>query len=328
MPDRQLPADAEPPSRAATPADPEDHIIATLLRSRPTPGPAPLLDIGDDVAVLADGTVIGADMLIEGVHFDHRLTPEDVGWKAVMVNASDLGATGAIPTWMTLSLALPAAQAAGWIAPFAAGVHAACAHLGVRLVGGDTTASPGPIVVSVSMGGRLAAPRPLRRSDGQVGDVLAVTGVLGAAAAGFFGADPEATALRRPTPPVELGAALAQIDAVHAMMDLSDGLARDLKRLCAASALGAEVDAAALPLADHLPPGAEGLAWATAWGEDYGLLLSLAPAGLPAATARAAAFGQRLTAIGRLVATPGARLNGGAWPRPLFAHFPAAGASC
>jgi thiamine-monophosphate kinase len=317
-----MPADAEPPSWRSPPADREDLHIAALLRGRPRVGPAPLLDVGDDIAILADGTAIGADMLVEGVHFDARLSPADVGFKAVMVNASDLGATGARPAWMTLSLALPRGVAPGWVDNFALGLHEACAALGVRLVGGDTTASPGPVVASISMGGRLAHGRALRRSDGQAGDLLALTGQLGAAAAGFYGADPEAAWLRRPRPPVGLGADLAGIDGVHAMMDLSDGLARDLSRLCAASGLGARVSAAALPLAPSLPAGSTGLAWATAFGEDYGLLLSLAPDALPAAQALAAAHGEQLTVIGALVDDPEVLLDGGAWPAPLFAHFP------
>jgi thiamine-monophosphate kinase len=318
-----MPADAEPPSRRSPPADREDLHIAALLRGRPLVGPQPQLDVGDDVAILADGTVIGADMLVEGVHFDARLSPADVGYKAVMVNASDLGATGARPAWMTLSLALPRDGAPGWVEAFALGLHEACAALGVRLVGGDTTASPGPVVASITMGGRLAHGRALRRSDGQVGDLLAVTGVLGAAAAGFFGADADAAWLRRPRPPVELGAALAAIDGVHAMMDLSDGLARDLARLGAASGTGARVSAAALPLAPALPAGPTGLAWATAFGEDYGLLLSLSPAALPAAQALAAAHGEHLTVIGALVDDPAVLLDDGPWPAPLFSHFPA-----
>ncbi|MEC8423577.1 MAG: AIR synthase related protein, partial [Myxococcota bacterium] len=122
------------------PDDPgESSIIATLLSGRPAPaGFHPRLDAGDDVAVLPDGMAVGTDTMVEGVHWDERLSPSDVGWKLVAVNASDLGASGARPTWATLSLALPRPIDTAWLREFTAGLHAGLAEHGVRLIGGDT----------------------------------------------------------------------------------------------------------------------------------------------------------------------------------------------
>jgi thiamine-monophosphate kinase len=326
MPDRPPSAEPEPPSFGAGSAT-EDSVIQAILRDRHRGGPTPSLDVGDDVAVLPSGEAVGADMLIEGVHWDARSSAEDVGYKAVMVNASDLGATGATPRWLTLSLALPDPPPMGWVTGFARGLHAACAALDLRLIGGDTTRSPGPIVVSISMGGPLAHGRAVRRSGGAAGDQLYVTGGLGQAAAGFFGADPSAEALRRPRPPIALGLALAASPAVHAMMDVSDGLSRDLRRLCAASGLGAEVWPEALPLGQSVPAGPEGLAWATAWGDDYALLVAISPEWGAEAQALAAALGAPLSHIGQLHAGSGLRFRGTDVPQPIFDHFSAPPAS-
>jgi thiamine-monophosphate kinase len=300
------------------PDDPgERSIIDALLEGRPRVGATPVLDVGDDVAVLPGGLAIGADTMVEGVHWDDKLSPADVGWKLVAVNASDLGATGARPSWCTLSLSLPRPLDLGWAQAFAAGLHAALAAFGVRLIGGDTTRSPGPRVAALTMGGSVA--RPVGRAGGPPGDLLLVTGTLGDAAAGFAEGGPGLAWLRRPVPPVSAGVALAESGLLHAMMDLSDGLYTDLSRLCAASACGATVDAAALPASPQVAASPRRLHHQVAWGDDYQLLLAAPAERLPAL--RRLAGGTALTPIGRLDAAAGLRLAGADWPAPALHHF-------
>lgn len=275
---------------------------------------------GDDAAVLADGTVLTTDLLVEGVHFDDRLSGADIGWKAVAVNASDIGAMGAAPTWMVLDLATPADDA--WLHDFGRGLEAACAEFRVDLIGGDTTGTPGPRFVGITMAGRATGPL-LRRSGARPGDVVLVTGIPGLAAAGYLHATPAAAArdaLRCPRPPVRLAQAAAPL--LSAAMDLSDGLAADLPRLAAASGIGARLDPAALP--DH-PALHDGLHPARslqlAGGDDYALLMACPPGNVAAVKALANTHGVRVTAIGRFTDDPDARPTDGAWPAPPWLHF-------
>lgn len=310
------------PSEVSTPAMPDDpgesSVIAAILRARPATRGV-LVDVGDDAAVLEGGEVLTSDLLVEGVHFDERLSPGDVGWKAVAVNVSDLGAMGARPAWAVLGLSLPRPLDMDWVAAFADGLGAALARWELSLVGGDTTRSSGPVVVSLTVGGRCV--RPILRSGGEPGDELWVTGTLGAAAAGFLRGGPGAAWLRRPEPPVAFGVALGGSGLVHAMMDLSDGLATDLPRLASASGLAAEIDLEALPLDPATAEAHEPLQEGMAWGEDYQLLLAAPPAAGSALQALARSAGVRLSRIGRLTAGSGCRTSDGTWPRPGFSHF-------
>ncbi|MCB9665615.1 MAG: thiamine-phosphate kinase [Alphaproteobacteria bacterium] len=307
--------------------DDEERVIATLLGARPDPerlGAAPVVDAGDDAAVLSDGTAVTVDTLVEGVHWDDRLAPEDVGFKALAVSVSDLAAMGVPPRWAVLSLALPAVDAP-WVEAFAEGLADACDRWGVRLVGGDTVRTAGPRVVTLTLAGR-AGPPPLRRAGARPGDTVWVTGTLGLAGLGWR-ADrppPEAlAALRRPEPPLAFALELAADGLATAAMDLSDGLARDLPRLCAASGVGAVVRPEALP--GHPDLGPDALAHQTRGGEDYQLLFTADPAHRAALLALARAHDLRLTAIGHVTEAHGARLEGRDWPPTAFAHFPTAG---
>lgn len=278
---------------------------------------------GDDAAVL-DGNAWTVDALVEGVHFDARLSPADVGYKTIAVSASDLGAMGATPAWALLTLSLPRPVDRAWVRRFAEGVGEACDAFGVALVGGDVTRSPGPRVITGTLGG--PCPRPLLRSGGRPGDTLWVTGVPGLAGLGYTAAEPPETALaalRRPRPPVAFGVAVATAGLARAAMDLSDGLAVDLPRLCRASGTGAVVDPGALP--DH--PALAGLdpVERLRGGDDYELLLAAPPGAEALLTALAAERGVRLTAIGRLVAEPVLHLVGDPWPHAGFDHFEGAG---
>lgn len=302
------------------PSSPEQFVIHTLLSGRPTPlGAEVRIDAGDDTAVLADGTLVTTDTLVEGVHWDHRATAEDVGWKAVAVSVSDIAAMGGHPTWATLSVCLPRPLDAAWVHGFARGVHAACARWSVHVVGGDTTRSPGPRVVSVTLAGH--ALHPVSRCGAQPGHDIWVTGVPGEAAVGFQVGGAGLTALHRPAPPLELAGALAELRCVSAMMDLSDGLATDLPRLCHRSGVGARVDPRALPVSPVLAALPDPLAAQVAFGDDYQLLFTAAPAHRSALARLADLHGVRLTRIGEAVPGTVVELIGRPWPRPLFRHF-------
>lgn len=298
--------------------DPEARQIAAILDQAPRLGRLPL-GPGDDAAVLPGGTTVAVDTLVESVHFDDALSPADVGFKALAVNVSDLAATGARPGWALVSVAVPAGQEA-WVQGLARGLGEAARRWGVAIVGGDTTGSPGPRMVSITLGGPLVGPAPLRRDRGRPGDDLWVTGVLGLAHRGWTDPDaPEAArrALHRPEPPVDFALSVARLGLGRAAMDLSDGLARDLPRLAEASGVGAFVDPDAVPV-DGLPARE-----AIRGGEDHQLLLAAAPRHREALVRLATAHGVRLSRIGTLTATPGLSLGGASWPRAVFDHFPA-----
>jgi thiamine-monophosphate kinase len=302
------------------PDDPlEQTIIRHLLKGRRDPSPEVQVDAGDDAAVLSDGTVLTKDVLIEGVHFDDQISAEDLGWKSVAVNASDIGAMGGRPRWALLGLSLPQDIQTDWIEGFSRGLHDALETWKIDLIGGDTTGSPGPIGVSLTLLGHCV--RPLRRDQARPGDQVWVSGTLGDAAQGFFHGGEALQALHRPQPPVALGAELAEIDGVHAAMDLSDGLARDLRRLCESSGVGARVEAKDLPAARWLSSGPDRLALQVAFGEDYQLLLCASPDAEQELIRRSKAHGVSLTCIGRIQKDAGVQLIGAAWPAPLFHHF-------
>lgn len=304
----------------------EDALIGAVLAASPGDLPEPpWLAAGDDAAVLppnATPTAWTVDTLVEGLHWDGRLTPEDVGHKALAVSVSDLAATGARPRWALLSLSLPPGDAA-WVHRFAHGLGEAQRRWAVHLIGGDTTgtAAGGPRTVSLTLGGPVVA-EPLRRDGAQVGDTIWVTGALGLAGAGWRLPDPPPAALaalRRPEPPVAFALALAAAGLATAGLDLSDGLARDLPRLARASGVALHVDPALLPGAPALglPPGSDAaLLHQTAGGEDYQLLFTAPPSARPALEALAAAHATPLTAIGQARAGEGAHLRGADWPAP------------
>lgn len=286
-----------------------------IIRLFAHPHNAGTIGIGDDGAVLPDGTVLTTDTMVEGRHWDDKLSPEDVGWKLVAVNVSDLGAMGAHPRWGLLSLALPDPVDLDWVTRFRDGMFDALATFGVDLVGGDTVSAP-VRTLTLALGGH--ATRPVLRSTGRVDDDVYVTGALGLAAEGFLSAQPSRAAraaLRRPLPPVFFGVDLAENGLASAMMDLSDGLRSDLATLCTASGVGARIDPAAIP-------GVADLRWRVAFGEDYQLLFTAPQNARSAVESLAAAAGVKVARIGRLIPGTSPQLLGMSWPEPLFDHFP------
>lgn len=251
-----------------------------------------VLGVGDDAAVLklAGQVVLAKDLLIEQVHFRRDWSSaEDIGWKALAVNLSDLAAMGARPTAFLLGLALPKATDESWLFALLEGMLALADEYGVALVGGDTTASPGSLMLSVTAVGE--ATRILPRHSPYPGDQLWLSRAVGGAAAGLehlLGHLPgiPAAALksallchRRPLPEVALGMTLATIPGVSACIDVSDGLSQDLLHLLEKDAsLGVRLHWAQVPL--H--PALHGLPAAEQWrlangGEDYALLFTASP---------------------------------------------------
>jgi thiamine-monophosphate kinase len=263
------------------------------------------------------------DTLVEGIHFNERLSPADVGYKAIAVSVSDLAAMGAKPTWMVLAVSLPAADMA-WLDAFSAGIRDALHRFDVTLIGGDTTRSPGPLVLTVTMEG--IAERPVLRSGALPGHQVWLTGTPGLAGAGYLLEDPPATALRalrRPTPPLDFALELAGRGLVSAMMDLSDGLATDLPRLCRASGVGAEVEPARLPVHPALAAVARPLPLQVSAGDDYQLLFTAAAAHRDEIMRMADKHDVLATPVGRVTEELDVLLHGTNWPEPAFRHFPA-----
>ena len=288
--------------------------------------------IGDDCAVLPAGggesLVFTTDLLTEGVHFlREATTPEELGGKALAVNLSDVAAMGARPVATLLSLALPADAADAWAARFMEGYRALSARWGVALVGGDTTRSQGGVTINVTAIGRAADAHLKRRSAARPGDVVLASGLLGASGAGLRDilagdcATPLAAIHRNPQPQVDEGQWLGRRTEVHAMMDLSDGLASDIRRIMERSGVGAAIELEKIPVA----PGSD-LRTVACGGEDYKLLLTAAAdAAERLAADYLSRFGTPRYPVGRIEA--GSRLR---WLRsgreePLdwqgFAHY-------
>ena len=295
-------------------------------RAQRDAGAGVLRGIGDDTAVLAlspgASLLATTDLLVEDVHFRRATAaPADIGWKAIMVNVSDIAAMGGEPRYALIGLAVPGSTPAEDVEAFYDGMHAAAAVHGVSIVGGDTSSTPHGWCIDVTLLGEHAG-TPRLRSAARPGDAVAVTGSLGRSAAGLAvleggaaAVPPEvarelAQAHLRPCARVAEGRWLGRAPGVHAMMDVSDGVATDLAHICRESSVGARVRLADLPVAAATRAAADALGgdtdrWAAAGGEDYELLVTCAP-GEVAAVARGLrdATGTALTVIGEIEAGP------------------------
>ncbi len=258
-----------------------------------------LQGIGDDCAVIekTEETVwlLTMDTLIESVHFDCSWhPPAKLGRKAVSVNVSDIAAMGGKPVFVLLSLGLPAGFDEQWLGEFSEGLTRACRDYGCLLIGGDTVCSPDRVALTLTVIGEMKKERVLYRHGAKVGDTVWVSGPLGSAAAGLdlfrSGEIPDIPELQLlleahldPHAQVELAVLLARSGLVHAMMDVSDGLATDLSHLCKQSKVGARIMADQLPGYSRLSAAAEVLKqdridWMISGGEDYELLFTASPA--------------------------------------------------
>jgi thiamine-monophosphate kinase len=270
--------------------------------------------VGDDCSVLAPTPgmqlCISCDMLVEGRHFLSSVAPQRLGHKALAVNLSDLAACGAEPLAFTLALALPRADET-FLSGFAAGLWALADHHGIELVGGDTTA--GPLNICITVIGQVPAGTALLRSGARPGDTLWVSGTLGDARAalevfrGTLECDTAAfAALRRamelPEPRVALGQALRGV--ASSAIDLSDGLLGDLGHVLRGSGVGARLALPALPRSAQLAALPEALQqdFLLHGGDDYELLFTAAAGRADAVQAAARAAGVLVTPIGRIEA--------------------------
>jgi thiamine-monophosphate kinase len=308
--------------------------------------PRVVLGFGDDAALLQSGErllVVTTDLLVEGTHFRREtMDPYSLGWKAVAVNISDVAAMGGEPTFAFVSIALPDVDI-GFVRELYQGMEDISRRFGSRVVGGDTNRVTGEIVINVAQLGEVEKGHQTLRSAARVGDRLLVTGTLGDSLAGFrlldaLGAEKarvvsEEAVMRhlRPIPRVPEARAAVAKGLIHGMMDLSDGLAIDLGKMCEASGVGARVFPDRLPVSDALRAAAERLgedpaALAASGGEDYELLIAAAPESAQELidTVRAAT-GTLVTEIGEFVEGDGAVLvDGSGAESPLRAgwkHF-------
>jgi len=324
----------------------EDALIARLAAMLPAPRRT-RLGIGDDAAAVelpgGDLLLITTDLLMEDVHF--RLSWGDfaqLGWKALAQNLSDIAAMGGTPTHAVIALALPSRVIAAQAAELYRGLSELAGQSGVDIIGGDTVRSSGPLTIGVTVMGRVPEDELLTRAGGRPGDALFVTGALGAAAAGVQVLDsgrpapenlrPAILAQLQPQPRLAAARALAASSRVTAMMDLSDGVATDLHRLCRASGAGAVIERHNLPIAPvvfaacaWLAEGGiacEPLETALCGGEDFELLLAAPPDAEEGLRRLIAPL--PLTRVGMLTASPDILLRGEAGDLPLpwgFTHF-------
>lgn len=285
---------------------------------------------GDDAAVVsAHPLALSTDLSIEGVHFRRDwLEPEEIGWRAAMAALSDLAAMAARPVGLFISVAANADDAHGFVERVVAGAADAGRALDARLLGGDLTRSPGPLILDVVVAGEVS--HPLTRDGARAGDEVWVTGRLGAPATAvrewLAGAPPVGAARERFARPCartrEVRWLRQRVD-LTAAIDLSDGIAGDLPHIAAASAVAILLDRDALPL--H-PAAAASPELALTGGEEYELCLVCPPGAMASAVAPfEAEFRIPLTRIGSVVEGSGVKLRTGEaleeLPAPEYTHF-------
>jgi thiamine-monophosphate kinase len=304
----------------------EFELIEAFTRALPLAGEGVVLGPGDDAALLqappGEELVATVDAVEEGVHFDARFTPADVGWKALAVNLSDLAAMGARPLWALVALGVPAGTPAARLAGVARGLGACARRHHVTVAGGNVTRAPG-LALTVTVFGSLPAGTALRRDGARVGDAVMVSGTLGEAALGLerHPAPRFARRQRRPEPRLALGQALRGI--ASAAIDVSDGLVQDLGHLCKASRVGASLRIAELPLSPaYLKATArrrDPWALALSGGEDYELAVTVPLGRVRDALAAAGRVGTPLAVVGTITRQPGVQVA-----RPHGGHHPVA----
>jgi thiamine-monophosphate kinase len=298
----------------------EDSLIARYFRPIATdPG---AFGLGDDAAILAasgDEIVVTTDAIVEDVHFLSDDPPDTIARKALRVNLSDLAAKGAVPAGFVLTLALRAADDA-WLAPFARGLGEDAAMFGCALLGGDTVSTPGPQMISITAFGRVTPGRMVHRRGAKPGDRVVVTGTIGDAALGLdilrggpvatdLADDPAAKQMligryRIPQPRTALAKAVR--DHASAALDVSDGLAGDLAKLCDVSGVSAAIDAPSIPLsastARLLARGSVRIEAIVAGGDDYEILCTIPEDRFEAFAQEARGAAVAVTSIGTVIA--------------------------
>jgi thiamine-monophosphate kinase len=320
----------------------EDSLIARYFRPLATdPG---AFDLTDDAAILrssADELVVTTDAIVEGVHFLPDDPPDTIARKALRVNLSDLAAKGAAPAGFVLTLALRAADDA-WLTPFAHGLGEDAARFQCPLLGGDTVSTPGPLMISITAFGRVLQGKLVRRNGAKAGDRVMVSGTIGdaalglgllkgGAAAALEGHEREMLIGRYRVPQPRVALAQALRDHASAAMDVSDGLAGDLAKLCAASEVSAAIDAQSIPLSGParslLSSSAVGIESIVSGGDDYEILCTIPENRFETFAEAAKLAGVAVTSIGTIIAGlafprfidgQGAEI---ALPRRSYSHF-------
>ena len=286
------------------------------IADRITPSAGIRIGIGDDAAAVAPDpdtvSLLTTDMLLEGVHFDLSFcTPENLGWKSLAVNLSDIAAMGGKPRYCLLSLAVPRGVPVSFIDGFIAGLLACAAEFGVTLIGGDTCSSRSGLVVSLTVMGEQRPERVVPRSGARPGDLIVVTGTIGDSALGLrqlMAGHRDGRAILRhlkPSPRVREGLALAEEKLPTAMIDISDGLLADLGHILKRSAVGAHLELARLPLSPEVAAHVAGEAedpyqLPLSGGEDYELLFTIPPDREAAARKALSPFGTTVSVLGTI----------------------------
>jgi len=323
----------------------EERLIARYFRPLATvPG---ALRLADDAAVIApppgSDLVVTTDGVIAGVHFFPDDPPGSIARKALRMNLSDLAAKGAKPMGFVISIALPVGTDAAFLAAFAAELGEDAARYGCPLYGGDTDHTPGPLSVSITAFGTVPHGRMVQRSTAKAGDRIIVTGTIGDAALGVklrrdrglaksWRLD-EAMSVelerRYLLPKPRNALAEAVLQHATAAMDVSDGLAGDLGKLCRVSSVAAEIDVSRVPLSAAaraaLAADPALIETVLTGGDDYEIVLTLAPEKFAALRTAAQAVGISVAEIGEVKAGDGARfMHAGktlAFTQPSYSHF-------
>ena len=293
-----------------------DRIVAALGEA--AAGACVRIGPGDDAAVTATPPgmelVSSIDALVADVHFPAAAGPSLIGYRAIMVSASDLAAMGAAGGFILVALNLPEGDA-DWVAELARGMAEAADQLGLSVVGGNIAA--GPLAVTVSVHGFVPAGQALTRAGARVGDDVFVTGHLGGAAAAVARGDLagcqspgdlDVLSDRYFRPRARLAEGVRLLGVASSAIDLSDGLLQDLSHIGERSGVGFDLEAPAVPVANGAT-----LAQALSGGDDYELCFTMATVPPPLDVA--------LHRIGRVVAKPGIRLNGKAADPSGYQHF-------
>ncbi|HEY9080816.1 thiamine-phosphate kinase [Magnetovibrio sp.] len=301
------------------PSGSEFDIISKYFRPL-SEGSDEALGLTDDAALLSvpEGhqLVVTTDAIVAGVHFLETLSPEDIAYKVVGVNLSDLAAMGARPHAVFLAAQFSPGVAEDWIASFAAGLKSALAPSGAKLLGGDTVSTPGPMAFTITALGFVRAGRALTRAGAREGDLVLATGTIGDGALGlavlqgdFDGLDAAARdhlarRYARPEPRWEFAQELVKRGLAHAAVDVSDGLVADLGHICEASGVSAIIEAEQVQLSAAaravLMQAPERLGDVLTGGDDYELVFTAAESALSELEDLAATMSLPLSVIGRI----------------------------
>ncbi len=338
----------------------EFEVIRRIGHGLPEPDPSVLLGVGDDAAAITPApgmtTLLTTDTFVEGVDFDLAFSSwRQIGWKCMAANFSDIAAMGGVPRHALTTLCLPVHRSMEEVETLYAGFHELAGHAGhpVSIVGGDLSSTDGPTVISITVSGEAAEEHIVRRSGARAGDILCVTGHLGASETGLRllrSAQEQAASVRpaseqladrfedalcrhrTPVPRIREGVLLAKSGWVRAMIDVSDGLSSDALHVGRASGVGLNLDGNALPIAEETRRAMEELrldpvGTALESGEEFELLCAVAPEGVERLAAELAErTGTPLTPIGEcLSADRGCTFTDHTGPRTLrpkgYDHF-------